>query len=126
APALGELLRSCPNLRLLATSRAALRIGGEHEYEVLPLEEAEAVELFTQRARQVLATFEPDAHVAEICRRLDGLPLALELAAARIKLLSPVQIFERLGRSLELLSSGTRDAPMRQQTLRATIEWSYE
>jgi predicted ATPase/class 3 adenylate cyclase len=126
APALAELLRSCPNLKLLVTSRAPLRISGEQEYEVPPLPQAEAIELFTQRARQVRPGFEPDDHVGEICRRLDGLPLALELAAVRIKLLPPKQILERLGRSLELLTSGTRDVSERQRTLRATIEWSYE
>ncbi|HEY2940633.1 MAG TPA: tetratricopeptide repeat protein [Gaiellaceae bacterium] len=126
APALGGLLRSCPNLNLLVTSRAPLRMGGEQEYEMPPLPEAEAVELFTQRARQVRSDFEPDEHVAEICRRLDGLPLALELAAARVKLLSPEQILERFGPSLDLLTTGARDLPERQRTLRATIEWSYE
>jgi predicted ATPase/class 3 adenylate cyclase len=125
-PALAALLGSCPNLTLLATSRAPLRIRGEQEYEVPLLPEAEAAELFTQRARQVKPAFEPDEHVAEICRRLDGLPLALELAAVRAKLLSPEQILERLGRSLELLTSGMRDVPERQRTLRATIEWSYQ
>jgi predicted ATPase/class 3 adenylate cyclase len=126
APALGELLGSCPNLTLLATSRAPLRLAGEQEYEVPLLPEAEARELFAQRARQVKPAFEPDEHVVEICRRLDGLPLALELAAARAKVLSPEQILERLGRSLDLLTSGTRDLPERQRTLRATIEWSYQ
>jgi predicted ATPase/class 3 adenylate cyclase len=126
APALAELLRSCPNLRLLVTSRAPLRINGEQEYEVLPLPEADAIELFTQRARQVKPSFEADEHVARICRRLDGLPLAIELAAARIRLLLPRQILDRLGGSLDLLTSGARDLPARQQTLRATIAWSYE
>jgi predicted ATPase/class 3 adenylate cyclase len=125
-PALAELLHSCPNLKLLVTSRAALRIVGEQEYEVAPLPESDAAQLFTQRARQVKPGFEPDEHVVEICRRLDGLPLALELAAVRIKLLSTQQILERLGRSLELLTSGARDVTERQRTLRATIEWSYE
>ena len=126
APALAELLRSCPNLKLLITSRAPLRITGEQEYEVPLLQEAEATELFTQRARQVRPAFEPDEHVVEICRRLDGLPLALELAAVRTKLLPAEQILERLGRSLELLTTGARDVPERQRTLRATIQWSYQ
>src|SRR5919201_2871785 len=126
APALAELLRSCPNLRLLLTSRAPLRISGEHEYEVQPLGELEAFELFNERARQVKPGFEPNDDVGEICRRLDGLPLAIELAAARTKLLSPRQILKRLGSSLDLLTAGPRDLPRRQQTLRATIEWSYE
>jgi predicted ATPase/class 3 adenylate cyclase len=126
APALANLLRLCPNLKLLTTSRAPLRIGGEQEYEVPPLPGPEAVELFTQRASQVRPGFDPDEEVAEICQRLDGLPLALELAAARVKLLSPEQILERLEHRLELLTAGAREAPERQQTLRATIEWSYE
>jgi predicted ATPase/class 3 adenylate cyclase len=126
APALAELLRSCPKLTLLVTSRAPLRISGEQEYEVQPLPEADAAVLFMQRARQVKPGFEADEHVGKICRRLDGLPLALELAAARMKLLSPQQILERLGHSLDLLTTGARDLPERQRTLRATIEWSYE
>jgi predicted ATPase/DNA-binding SARP family transcriptional activator len=124
--ALAGLLRCCPNLKLLVTSRAALRVSSEQEYEVAPLPETHAVELFIQRAHRIKPAFEPDAHVLEICRRLDGLPLAVELAAARAKLLSPQQMLERLGSSLELLTSGARDLPARQQTLRATIEWSYE
>jgi predicted ATPase len=126
ASTLAELLRACPNLRLLVTSRAPLRITGEQQYEVPPLAQADAVELFTQLARQVAPAFQPDEHVSEICRRLDGLPLALELAAARAKLLAPAQILERLGRSLNVLTTGARDVPERQRTLRAAIEWSYE
>ena len=126
APALGELVRSCPKLTLLVTGREPLRVGGEQQFEVLPLSEVEAVELFTQRARQVTPAFEPDRHVVEICRRLDGLPLAVELAAARTKLLSPQQILERLADRFGLLVTGPRDAPQRQRTLRATIEWSYD
>jgi predicted ATPase len=120
APALARLLGSCPNLKLLVTSREVLRIGGEAEYPVPPLAEAEAVELFCERSR-----LEPDATVAELCRSLDDLPLALELAAARTSVLSPAQILERLGQRLDLLKGG-RDAEVRQQTLRATIEWSHE
>ncbi len=126
APALAELQGSCPELKLLVTSRAPLRIGGEQEYEVPPLREADAVELFTQRARQARLAFRPDADVAEVCRRLDGLPLALELAAARVRVFSVAQVLERLASSLDLLTVGARDAPERQNTLRATIEWSYE
>ncbi len=120
APDLARLLASCPNLKLLVTSREVLRIGGEVEYPVPPLAEREAVELFCERAR-----VEPDEFVAELCRRLDELPLALELAAARTSVLSPAQILERLGQRLDLLKGG-RDAEARQQTLRATIEWSHE
>jgi predicted ATPase len=122
APALAELLERAPNLRLLVTSRALLRIAGEHEYPVEPLPEGDAVELFRERA----AVAEPIEAVAEICRRLDGLPLAVELAAARTRLLSPEQLLERLERALPLLTGGRRDAPERQRTLRATIEWSSQ
>jgi predicted ATPase len=125
ASALAELLRSCPNVQLLVTSRAPLRITGEQEYEVPTLPAAEAVELFALRAGQVKSGFEPDADVAEICRRLDGLPLAVELAAARVRILAPAQILDRLGQSLDLLTIGPRDVPERQRTPRATIEWSY-
>jgi predicted ATPase len=90
------------------------------------LETAAAVALFTQRARQLRPAFEPDENVAEIARRLDGLPLALELAAARVKVLAPVQILRRLGSSLDLLTGGPHDVPERQRTLRATMQWSYE
>ncbi len=120
APELGSLVESCPNLRLLVTSRELLRVRGEHEYPVLPLGESEAVELFCARAGA-----EPDEDVRELTLALDNLPLALELAAARAKVLSPRQIRERLSERLDLLEGG-RDADPRQQTLRATIEWSYD
>jgi predicted ATPase/class 3 adenylate cyclase len=119
---LARVLAACPNLKVLATSRAPLRIAGEREYPVEPLPESEAVELFRQRA----TTTEPIEAVHEICRRLDGLPLAIELAAARTRLLPPDRLLERLDRSLAVLSGGQRDAPERQQTLRATIEWSQD
>jgi predicted ATPase/class 3 adenylate cyclase len=111
--------------RILATSRTRLNIVAEQEFPVpmLPLDDAEA--LFTQRARQLEPRFEPDAAVRQAAERLDGLPLALELAAARVKVLTPGQILERLGRSLDLLTSGAQDAPERQRTLRGTVEWSY-
>jgi predicted ATPase/class 3 adenylate cyclase len=120
APELALLVEACPNLRLLVTSRELLRVRGEVEYPVLPLAEQEAVELFCARARA-----EPDDTVHALCRALDNLPLALELAAARARVLSPKQILERLSGRLDLLKGG-RDADPRQQTLRATIEWSYE
>jgi predicted ATPase/class 3 adenylate cyclase len=129
APEVGRLLASCPGLEIVATSRAALRLTGEQEYPVPPLPEDEAVELFTERARAVRPGFElnGDRHaVAEICARLDGLPLAIELAAARVKLLPPPKLLARLDQSLSLLTGGARDAPERHQTLRATIDWSYE
>ncbi|HEX9599772.1 MAG TPA: adenylate/guanylate cyclase domain-containing protein [Gaiellaceae bacterium] len=120
APELALLVETCPNLKVLVTSRELLRVRGEVEYPVLPLADPEAVELFCGRARA-----EPDETVHELCRALDNLPLALELAAARASVLSPKQILERLSQRLDLLKGG-RDADPRQQTLRATIGWSYE
>ena len=143
APLVAELLASSAQLRLLVTSRAPLHIYGEHEYPVPPLElpdlksvpEVEvltrypAVALFIQRARAVKPDFEVNqenaAAVATICARLDGLPLAIELAAARIKLLSPSAMQTRLESRLQLLTGGARDLPTRQQTLRGAIDWSY-
>jgi predicted ATPase len=110
---------------VLATSRERLAVSAEQEYAVPTLTPQDAAALFTARARQLSASFDPDEHVAEIAERLDGLPLAIELAAARVKVLRPEQILERLG-STELLTGGTRDAPERQRTLNATIGWSYE
>jgi predicted ATPase len=120
APELASLVETCPSLKLLVTSRELLRVRGEVEYPVLPLADLEAVELFRARARA-----EADETVHELCRALDNLPLALELAAARASVLSPRQILERISGRLDLLKGG-RDADPRQQTLRATIEWSYE
>jgi predicted ATPase/class 3 adenylate cyclase len=120
APELAALVEACPNLRLLVTSRELLHVRGEVEYPVLPLAEPDAVELFCARARS-----EPDDTVHALCRALDNLPLALELAAARASVLSPRQILERLSGRLDLFKGG-RDADPRQQTLRATIEWSHE
>ena len=120
APELSILLEACPNLSLLVTSRELLRIRGEVEYLVLPLADAEAVELFCARARVA-----PDATVADLCRALDNLPLAVELAAARSSVLSPAQAYARLSGRLDVFKGG-RDADPRQQTLRATIEWSHE
>jgi predicted ATPase len=119
APELASLVEACANLRLLVTSRELLRVRGEIEYPVLPLDERNAVNLFCDRARAA-----PDGAVRELCRALDNLPLAIELAAARTSVLSPAQILERLSQRLDLLRGG-RDADPRQQTLRATIEWSY-
>jgi predicted ATPase len=126
APLIAGLLAEAPDLRVLATSRERLGLSGEHEYAVPTLIPSEAVALFTARARQLRPSFGPDDATAEICRRLDGLPLALELAAVRIKVLRADQILERLGQCLDLLTTGARDAPERHQTLRATIEWSHE
>lgn len=121
APDLASLLSACPNLTLLVTSRELLRVRGEVEYQVPPLALDEAVALFC--ARSGLGRSEV---VGELCAHLDNLPLAVELAAARTKVLSPSQILERLSPRLDLLTRGPRDADPRQQTLRATIEWSYE
>ena len=120
APELSSLLSACPNLTLLATSRELLRVQGEVEYPVPPLAEPEAVSLFCERAQ-----VEPSEEIAELCARLDNLPLAVELAAARVKALSPAQILARLSSRLDILKGG-RDADPRQHTLRATIEWSHD
>ena len=143
AAAIAALLAACPRLRVLVTSRAPLRVRGEHEYGVPPLgvpdlahlpplpalARYEAVRLFVERAQQVKADFAVSAEtapaVAEICVRLDGLPLAIELAAARIRLLPPPALLHRLSSRLTVLVGGPRDLPTRQQTLRGTIDWSY-
>ena len=126
APDLSGLLSACPNLDLLVTSREPLHLAGEQEYPVPPLVHEEGVGFFLARARGVKPDFRADDAVSEICRRLDDLPLALELAAARVKALSTAQILDRLEQRLPLLTGGARDAPERQRTLRATIEWSYD
>ena len=126
APGLAELLAECPGLRLLVTSRELLRLAAEREYSVPPLVEQESVGFFLSRARAARPGFEADEHVLTICRRLDHLPLALELAAARVKALSTAQILERLNNALPLLTGGARDLPERQRTLRGAIAWSYE
>jgi predicted ATPase/DNA-binding SARP family transcriptional activator len=126
APLVAELLGALGELSMIATSRERLAISFEQEYPVPPLDEAAAEELFAARARQVKPGFEADAAVAEICRRLDRLPLALELASTRVKLMSTSQMLDRLERRLDLLGKGRRDAPDRQATMRATIGWSYD
>jgi predicted ATPase/class 3 adenylate cyclase len=144
SPVVGEFLGTSPGLKILATSRVPLRIRAEREYPVpslglpprkpLPppeqLSQYEAVRLFIDRAQAIKPDFSVDAEnapaIAEICWRLDGLPLAIELAAARVRMLSPQAMLARLGKRLPLLVGGARDAPERQQTLRATIDWSHE
>jgi non-specific serine/threonine protein kinase len=139
-----ELLASAPRLKILVTSRELLHLSLEHEYMVPPLgvpeslvqvsaddlSRYEAVRLFVERARAIKANFaltdENAQSVVEICVRLDGLPLAIELAAARVKILSPQAILARLDTSLKLLTGGARDLPLRQQTMRGAVEWSYE
>ena len=143
APVLTDLLESCSKLKVVVTSRAVLRVYGEHEFEVpalqLPSREASAaldtlarcpsIALFLQRATAVKPDFaltsDNAAAVAEICIRLDGLPLAIELAAARVRTLTPKAMLQRLASRFELLTGGARDLPERQQTLRAAVEWSY-
>lgn len=143
APDLGELVQACPGVDLLATSRAPLNVRGEQEYLVPPLELPPAVEpgapdvieaipaiqMFVWYARERLPAFDVTernaSDVAAICRRLDGVPLALELAAARVRVLNPAELLARLDRQLPLLVGGSRDLPPRQQTMRATIDWSY-
>jgi predicted ATPase/class 3 adenylate cyclase len=125
AGVVSSLLGDARRVKLLATSRAPLKVSGEYEYALDPLRQDEAVELFLDRARSARRDVAYDEAVPEICRRLDGLPLALELAASRVKVLDPPLLLERLERRLPLLTGGARDAPERQQTLRATIEWSY-
>ncbi|MGH3129047.1 MAG: BTAD domain-containing putative transcriptional regulator [Gaiellaceae bacterium] len=128
APAFAELVARVPRLTLLVTSRAVLHISGERVFPVVPLAEDDAVELFVQRAQLLDPSFERtpenDADTREICARLDCLPLAVELAAARIRTLTPRALRERLHARLRLLTGGPRDLPARQQTLRETIDWS--
>jgi predicted ATPase/class 3 adenylate cyclase len=145
AEGVADLLQRCAELKVLVTSREALRVRGEHLLAVPPLSlptvgatqvsaevvaASEAVRLFLERAREArpsfLLTDDNAAAVAEISARLDGLPLAIELAAARLKLFSPQELRDRLRSRLELLGRGPRDLPARQRTLRSTIEWSYE
>jgi predicted ATPase len=143
APLVAELLAAAPGVEALATSRTVLRLSGEHGFAVPPLslpkwgagmevenlERYEAVRLFVERARAARPGFELNAEnapaVVEICRRLDGLPLAIELAAARVRLLPPRALLARLGSRLGLLNGGARDLPERQRTLRNTIAWSH-
>ena len=125
---LADLVAAAPELVVVVTSRAVLRVSGEREYPVPPLDQSFAVQLFAERARETgfpVDTGGADsAAIAGICARLDGLPLAIELAAARTQLLSPDALLARLG-SLDVLGGGSSDAPARQQTLRATIDWSH-
>lgn len=143
-PFVAEVLMTAPRVKVLATSRSRLRVRGEHEFPVPPLSiplsgtipsvewvtRYEAVRLFVDRASALMPDFDVNsdnaAAVAEICTRLDGLPLAIELAAARIKILSPADMLSRMGHRLRLLTGGEKDLPVRQQTLRNTIEWSYD
>ncbi len=144
APRLAGLLADCPQLKILVTSRAVLHVRGEHEFPVPPLElpdlthlpgsesllQYAAVALFLHCAQAASPDFQVTPAntqtIAEICVRLDGLPLAIELAAARSKLLPPQALLTRLGHRLQVLTSGARDAPVRQQTLRNTLAWSYD
>ncbi len=144
APLVAQMLVACARLKILVTTRAALRVRGEREFLVSPLpvpalgqqatpeavSQFASVRLFIERARDARSEFELTAEnataVAEICRRLDGLPLAIELAAARARFLPPKMLAERLSNALRVLTDGPRDLPARQRTLRATIDWSYQ
>ena len=144
APQVGRLLASCTELTVLATSREALSLRGEREWPLLPLslpdlnrlpspadlQRSPAIALFTARAEASDPGFSLTAEnaraVAAICHRVDGLPLAIELAAARVKLLTPTELASRLDQRLQLLTGGARDAPARQRTLRDAIAWSYD
>ena len=143
-PTVAEILVAGPNLKILVTSRAPLHLYGEHEFPLPPLtlpdsrsmpsvevlSQCPAVALFVQRAAAARPDFELNREnasaVAEICARVDGLPLAIELAAARVKVLSPSSMLTRLASRLQLLTGGSRDLPQRQQTLRAAIDWGYD
>lgn len=125
ADELPALLATCPNLHLLVTSRELLRLPGEQAYPLSELSAADGTALFLAQAHAADPSFAATEGVAELCARLEQLPLALELAAARVRVLSPAQLLERLGGSLDLLKAG-RGVDARQQTLRATIEWSHE
>ncbi len=143
APQIAEIISASPNLKILSTSRTPLKIRGEHEYPLKPLSlpsgqkagsidqllEFPSISLFIDRARKVSASFsltnENADDVIQICRRLDGLPLALELAAARMRMVSIKQLLQRLEHALDILTGGSKDLPERHQTLRATIDWSY-
>ena len=122
---LAELLATAPALRIVATSREPLRIAGESEFDLPPMDERDAVTLFIERAQAVRSDVGDSPAVHELIRRLDGLPLAIELAAARVKLLGPEQLLERIAQRLDLLKGG-RDADERHATLRTTIGWSYD
>jgi predicted ATPase len=142
APEVSTLLGSCPDLTVLITRRAPLRLRGEREYAVLPLKvpdpssvpeveeiiDAPAARLFVERAQEVSPTLELTeanaAAVASICWRLDGLPLALELAAAKVRFLGPTELLSRLDQALEV--GAARDLPEKQRTMRATLDWSYK
>ena len=121
-----SLLAETPNAKVLVTSREPLHVDSEQRYAVEPLPETDATILFVERAQAVDAGFAPQPAVTEICRRLDGLPLAIELAAARVAMLDPDELLDRLEERLPLLTSRSHSAPERQRTLRATIEWSYQ
>jgi len=130
APSVAAVVAASPSLKVAVTSRTRLRVHGEQELPLAPLARGDAVSLFLERARAVRPNFEADTTdletIAEICGHLDDLPLAIELAATRVKLLSPSTMLARLDHRLELLTSGSRDAPSRHRALRDTIGWSVE
>ena len=129
-PGIVQILENCPRLKLLVTSREALRIRGEKVFRVFPLANQDSVQLFKERAAAVRPDFEiteQNAHIiSSICARLDGLPLAIELAVARINLFSEEELLKRLNNRMKFLRGGPRDLPERQQTIEHTLDWSYE
>ena len=130
APSVAAVVAASPSLKVAVTSRTRLRVHGEQELPLAPLARGDAVSLFLERARAVRPDFDADTTalttIAEICGHLDDLPLAIELAATRVKVLSPSTMLARLDHRLELLTSGSRDAPSRHRALRDTIGWSVE
>ncbi|TMK79738.1 MAG: adenylate/guanylate cyclase domain-containing protein [Actinobacteria bacterium] len=126
ASTVADLLAATPNAKVLVTSREPLQVESERRYQVEPLPDHDAVNLFVERAQSIVPRLDVTPAVQGICQRLDGLPLAIELAAARVALLEPDELLARLERRLPLLTSSFRDAPERQRTLRGTIAWSYE
>ncbi len=126
APAMSALLRHCPRLQVLVTSRIPLRVEGEQLFDVEPLGPGDAANLFAERARQALRRWEPDAAVGDVVKRLDYLPLAIEIAAAQVRVVTPRDLLEQMSGAEAQRRPGRRDAPARQRTLHDTIAWSYD
>jgi predicted ATPase len=125
ATLIAELLATCPLMRVIATSREPLRVPGEEEYAIEGLGREEAIDLFAERVPGQSRIDDPDA-IGRICVGLEGIPLAIELAAAKLRVLSPAALADRLDDQLAVLAHGSRTAPRRQRTLRATLDWSYD
>jgi predicted ATPase len=126
-PSVGAWLDACPDIVILVTSRESLRLSAEREFPLSPLDDARAARLFAARARAIVPRFQADEEVLRrLCHRLDGIPLAVELAAARVRVMTPEQLLARLDYRLSVLTGGARDLPQRQRTLEATIAWSHD